>query len=215
MSESADNASGGPPQPPPPANTGEQVWHAPVSARLPERVAPGVFCMGAIVLEGPEEFVIDFVQNLARPVRIGARIIMAPRVLGQFVQALEENLGRYQQAFGPPKELPRPPQADRRPTIQEIYDELKIPEELLSGVYATTVMIGHSPAEFFFDFITRFYPTAAVAARVYMSAPQVPRVLESISTALHRFRLRTQQQQPPPPAAAPPPPNQDEPDSEN
>src|ERR1039458_779258 len=55
--------------------------------------------------------------------------------------------------YGPPTPVP-----DRRPTIQEIYENFRLPEELLSGSYANSVLIGHSPTEFFFDFITGFYP---------------------------------------------------------
>ena len=181
------------------------MWHAPVSARLPERVAPGVFCGGAIVLEGPEEFVIDFVQNLARPPRVAARVVVNAHVMGQLVQALRDNLQRYEQTFGPPKTPPKPNQ-DRRPTIREIYDELKLPDDQLSGVYATTVMIGHSPSDFFFDFITRFFPTAAVAARVYMSASQVPGLLETL-TLSHQKYVRRSQPQAPPAQNPPPDPN--------
>ena len=57
-------------------------------------------------------------------------------------------------------EKPRP--------VQEIYDDLKIPEDVVSGVYANTVMVGHTPVEFGLDFITSFIPHAAVSARVWM-----------------------------------------------
>jgi len=179
----------------PPANPetySEQVHHAPVGARLPERVAQGVFSTGVIVVEGPEEFVLDFIQGLTRPLRVAARVVLSPRVMWQFIGALRENLQRYEQAFGPPKPLP-PATAERRPTIQEIYQELRVPDELLSGAYATTVMIGHSPSEFFMDFITRFYPTAAVSARVYMAASQIPRTLQALTTAYQNRVHRSQE----------------------
>jgi hypothetical protein len=68
--------------------------------------------------------------------------------------------------------------------VQDIYQDLRLPDEMLSGCYANTVMIGHSPSEFFFDFITRFYPTAAVSARVYLAASQVPQMLGALNTSL-------------------------------
>ena len=164
----------------------EPVKYAPVGARVPDHVAQGVFSTGVIVLDGREEFVVDFVQGVARPPRIAARIVLNPRVMSQFIDALKANLRKYEEAFGKPPELPRR-NADRRPSAKEIYDGLKLPDGVLSGAYANTVRIAHSPSEFYFDFITRFFPTAAVSARVYMSAPQVPRLLESLSTSYENF----------------------------
>jgi len=188
----------------------QQFQHAPLSARVPDKVASGIFSTGVIVLDSPNEFILDFIQGLTRPLRVAARIVLTPMVMDQFVTALRDNLQKYEQSFGPPPTLPKPP-TDRRPSIQEIYDELKLPDELLSGTFANTVMIGHSPAEFFLDFITRFYPTAAVSARIYLAAPQVPRMLETLTMAFQNFHRRYVQgggQQPPPPAGGggtPPP----------
>jgi hypothetical protein len=167
---------------------GERLQYDPVAARLPEKVANGVFCTGAIVIEGPDEFIVDFVQAMGHPPRLGARVIMSHRVMGEYVNALRENLSRYEKSFGPPKPLPPPP--PHRRSVQEIYDELKLPDEQLCGGYATTVFIGHSPADFMMDFITRFYPRAAVAARVYLSASQVPRVLETLTTSYQNFQRK-------------------------
>ncbi len=184
MSDETNSASPGPS--PSSGDAGlysQQVQHTPVGARLPDRVAPGVFCTGVIVLEGAEEFVLDFVQGLHRPPRVAARVVLTPNVASHFVGALKDNLQRYEQAFGPPKPLPQPT-VERRPSVQEIYQDLRLPDEVLSGVYANTVMIGHSPSEFFLDFITRFFPTAAVSARVYLAASQVPKMLAALSSSL-------------------------------
>jgi len=73
----------------------------------------------------------------------------------------------------------------------------------MSGAYSNNVMIGHSASEFFFDFITSFYPTAAVSARVFVSAPQLPRLLDTLNLAMQAYRRR---QHPQPPGASPEPP---------
>jgi hypothetical protein len=151
-------------------------------------------------MEGPEEFVLDFVQRLQRPPRLAVRVILSPNVMSRFVAALKENLQRFEQAFGPAKPLPQP-HVERRPSIQEIYQELRLPDDLLSGVYANTVMVGHSPAEFFFDFITRFFPTAAVSARVYVAASQVPQMLMALNTSMQNRRGRGPESKKEPPAA--------------
>jgi len=66
------------------------------------------------------------------------------------------------------------------PSIDDIYDELKIPESVAAGRYANAVMVRHSGTEFCFDFIANFYPRSVVTSRVYMAVPHVPPVLSSI-----------------------------------
>jgi hypothetical protein len=83
-----------------------------------------------------------------------------------------------------------PGAAMRRHNPQEIYDELKIRDEILSGSYANAVMIGHGPYEFSFDFITNFYPQSAVSARVYMGAGHVWRMLDSLKQSWEQVRPR-------------------------
>lgn len=167
----------------------EQIQHRSVAARVPEHVQ-GVFSTGAIVMTGPNEVVLDFVTRMARPHRVAARIVMTPRVLGQFLRALEDNLDKFRNRFGDPPAMPEPaPGAQtQRPSVEEVYNDLKVPETMLSGVYANSIMIGHSAAEFSIDFITSFYPNASVASRVYMSAPQIPRLIQSIRKTHDRLQ---------------------------
>jgi hypothetical protein len=164
--------------------------HQPVGARVPERVGRGVYSTGQVVLDSPKEFVIDFLQALTRPHQVVARVILTPQTMAEFRGALEENLGTYTKSFGPPTPTPPPPPDYRPPTIQEIYENFKLPEDLLSGAYANSVMIGHSPSEFFFDFISGFYPTSAVSSRVFIPAPMAPRFLSTLDTCLKQFQAR-------------------------
>ena len=188
----------------------QQIAHQPVAARVPERVARGVMTTGVIVLDSPNEFVMDFLQGLSRPPSIAARVVLPPAVMFSFVSSVRENLSKYTERFGPPAPLPKPPPNQPRPSIQELYDHFKLPEDLLSGTYANSVLIGHSPSEFLFDFITGFYPTASVSCRVFLSAQQMPRVLETLTAALATFqkRFQPQQQQHPPQQQQPPHPHQ-------
>lgn len=101
---------------------------------------------------------------------------------------------------------PSPEQSGvRQASAQEIYDDLKIRDELLSGNYANAVMIGHGPHEFSFDFITNFYPHSAVSSRVFLAAGQIPRLYESLKGTWEQLRARMQ----PPPGNPPPPPTSD------
>ncbi|MBX3423065.1 MAG: DUF3467 domain-containing protein [Pirellulaceae bacterium] len=88
----------------------------------------------------------------------------------------------------------------RHPSAEEIYDDLKVRDELLSGVYANAVMIGHGPHEFSFDFITNFYPHSAVSARVFLAAGQIPRLYDSLKGTWEQLRARLQPPPPPPPS---------------
>src|SRR3982751_1786544 len=63
----------------------QQIAHSPVSARVPERVARGVMTTGVIVLDSPNEFVLDFLQGLSRPPSIAARVVLPPAVMFSFV----------------------------------------------------------------------------------------------------------------------------------
>jgi hypothetical protein len=266
-------------------------------ARVPDHVATGVFSTGAIVVTGPTEFIIDFLQTIGRPHRVAARVIIPHPVMPQFIEALGKNLSIYSDRFGPPPNppgfsgpataagatavpqvLPEPsshspsqsaqssqspqsgsappssgqtpiksgdsfgsafgstdvfpgsnvpnsgdaPTGDkghlppghdsddavpaalpaRRPTPQEIYDDLKIPDSVLSGAYANGVMIGHGASEFGLDFLTSFYPQSAVSSRVFMAAGQIPRLLESLQQAMRQ--LANQRNPPRPPQQDPP-----------
>ena len=90
----------------------------------------------------------------------------------------------------------------RRQNPQEVYDDLKLRDEILSGAYANAVMIGHGPYEFSFDFITNFYPQSAVSCRVYLASGHIHRLLESLRASWEQLRPRLSgnpPQNPPPP----------------
>ena len=59
-------------------------------------------------------------------------------------------------------------------------------------MYANGVMIGHGASEFGLDFLTSFVPQSAVSARVFVSAGQVPRLLESLKSAVRQLEQRQQ-----------------------
>lgn len=184
-----------PNQPQPGKGNSEQVRMQHVTARVPERVSAGAFSTGVIVMTGASEFILDFIQNIGGPPQVAARVIMPHAALPQFADALRKNLGIYTDRFGAPPELPKPQQPPRPQTAQEVYDELKLPDNLLSGAYANGVMIGHSASEFKLDFLTNLFPHSAVSSRVYLSAPQIPRLLESLESTFAQFQQRVRQQQ--------------------
>ena len=174
----------------------------PMSARVPDRALRGVYTTGQLVLDSPKEYVIDFLNALTRPHHVAARVVLAPQTMNEFITALTDNLNRYTTNFGPPPPLPTPP-PQNRPTIQEIYENFKLPEDQMSGSYANSVLIGHGPTEFFFDFITGFYPTPAVSNRVLIAASHVPRFLQMLQTCQAQFQQRYNKKPEPPTGTEP------------
>jgi len=178
----------------------ETVQPSSVTARVPDSVGAGVFATGAVVLQGPTEVMIDFIQGVANPRRIARRVVMPQAVALQFLDALELNIARYAETFGAvPKEpspvvnpsavpsaaAPASPAAPAPPQpVSEVYGQLKVEDEVLGGVYANMVSIAHNGSEFHFDFINRCFPRSVVTSRVYMAAPRVPGLLGSLKRSL-------------------------------
>jgi hypothetical protein len=171
-----------------------------VSARVPEKVARGVFSTGALILQGATEFVLDFVLRMNQPQQVVARVVLPIPIVPQFIDALGANLDNYRKTFGPPPALPVPAvPPPTPPSIEEIYMDLKLPDDVMAGVYANRVMIVHTPAEFCFEFISNFYPKAVIVARVFLSAAQVPVLHKTLMGSWQNFQAKLQQQQQPPP----------------
>lgn len=189
----SDNAPERPEEPESP-DTVQQVHHQQISARVPESVGRGVFSTGAIVLVGQNEFILDFVLRMTRPHQVAARVVLPHRVMSQFIEALKDNLQKYTNRFGELPALPKSPTpANPQPNIREIYDDMKLPDEMLNGAYANAVMVGHTASEFSFDFIASFFPQSVVSSRVFLSAPQIPRLLVSLTRTFDNFRQRSTQ----------------------
>jgi hypothetical protein len=71
--------------------------------QLDEETAQGAYCNLAVVNHSDTEFVIDFVfvQPQAPRAKVRSRLITSPRHAKRLLLALQENLARYERAFGP------------------------------------------------------------------------------------------------------------------
>lgn len=81
---------------------------------LKEEVAQGIYANLAIIAHSSSEFIIDFVRVMPGMPKAGvkSRIILAPEHAKRLLRALEENIDKYERAFGPirmPEEQPLPP----------------------------------------------------------------------------------------------------------
>ncbi|MCH2211505.1 MAG: DUF3467 domain-containing protein [Fuerstiella sp.] len=211
----------------PPQDQPQQVRSSHIGALVPANVARGIFSTGVAVLQGNHEFIVDFLLQMQQPQQVAARVILPPAVVRQFLQALAENITKYESRFGaivlPTAQPPAAPATFEQPGItkapavssestagsgvqspettkhsaEDLYDHLRLSEEVMSGQYANAVMIGHTASEFSFDFIATFYPRSVVVQRVFLSAPNVPRLRDSLAQSFEQFLRRTGN--PPPP----------------
>ena len=87
--------------------------------------------------------------------------------------------------------FPVPPSVPSPRAIEDIYDDLRIDDEMLAGRYANAVVVRHTPAEFAFEFIARFVPASVVSARVIVAAANVPSLVASLEQALGDHQRRS------------------------
>ena len=85
-----------------------------------------------------------------------------------------------------------PPAIPPPAPITELYQQVKFPEELMSGAFSNAVMIRHTPEEFCFDFISNLYPRPIVVSRVYAAAGRVPSFIDAMSGSLGRYERGAQ-----------------------
>lgn len=181
----------------------QEVKHSQVGALVPEEVARGTFSTGAVVLNGTHEFILDFLLRMTNPHQVAARIVLPPPVVPSMIKALTENLEKYRKRFGEPQlpaaAQPQPGQASQQQVnAQELYEGLKWGETKMHGSYANAVMIGHTPTEFSFDFITTFFPKSVVSSRVFLSAPNVPKLLDSLKHSWEQYQRKSSGPKEPP-----------------
>jgi Protein of unknown function (DUF3467) len=202
-----------------------------VSARVPEKVARGVFANSAFVIQGPTEFAIDFVLRMCKPHQIVARVFLPFHLVPQVIGTLKTSMDKHRQMHGgtppsaptpapvlapaaapaaattPGNPVPAPQAASPGPaqpptthagpavSVDELYEDLKMSEDVMGGVYANALLVVTNASEYCLDFIVNLYPRAVVSSRVFMSAAQVPILLTSLNQTWQKLQAK---QQPPP-----------------
>ena len=73
-----------------------------VNIELTDDVAEGIYSNLAIITHSPSEFVSDFIQMMPGlpKGKVRSRIIMTPQNAKRLLLALQENVQKYEQAFG-------------------------------------------------------------------------------------------------------------------
>ncbi|MBL6975005.1 MAG: DUF3467 domain-containing protein [Deltaproteobacteria bacterium] len=67
---------------------------------------------------------------------------------------------------------------------------VKIKDDVLGGVYANNMMVGHTREEFVVDFIYAFPQGGVVNARVITSPGHVKRIIRALSDNLKKYEQR-------------------------
>lgn len=93
-------------KPSPPANQ--------INIELSEEIAEGIYSNLAMIAHSNSEFVIDFIRLMpgVPKAKVKSRIVITPEHARRLLQALKDNIEKYESTFGPIKrtdEAPRFP----------------------------------------------------------------------------------------------------------
>lgn len=79
-----------------------------LNLELTDEVAEGHYCNLAMIAHSNAEFVLDFIRMMPGlpKARVKSRIVMTPEHAVRFMNALQENIARYEETFGPIKNHP-------------------------------------------------------------------------------------------------------------
>ena len=72
------------------------------SIELTEVVAEGEYANLVMIAHSPEEFILDFIRIMPgiKSARVKSRVIVTPQHAKRILRALQENLSRYEKAYG-------------------------------------------------------------------------------------------------------------------
>lgn len=73
-----------------------------INVEIGEKESEGIYSNLALIAHSPSEFIIDFARVLpgVNKTKVYARIVMTPQHAKMLLNALEENLKKYENQFG-------------------------------------------------------------------------------------------------------------------
>ena len=89
------------PSPKSPGGRGNGGKRKEMNLRLPEQIAGGVYANGMMVQHTSDEVVLDFAMVLGGNGTVVSRVITSPAHAKRIMEALQENLARYEASHGP------------------------------------------------------------------------------------------------------------------
>ena len=84
-----------------PGNGGGGRKQRELKLRVPETIAGGVYCNTMMVHHTAGEFVMDFAMVLGPGGQVVARVVTGPAHMKHIVEALADNLRKYESIHGP------------------------------------------------------------------------------------------------------------------
>ncbi len=78
-----------------------------INIELSEEVAEGTYANLAMIAHSHSEFVVDFIRMMpgTPKAKVKSRIVITPEHAKRFVQALQDNINKYEENFGPIKQV--------------------------------------------------------------------------------------------------------------
>lgn len=65
--------------------------------------------------------------------------------------------------------------------------QVKVNDDVLKGVFANMVQIGHTPEEFILDFMNLFPPAGILTSRVVVTPQHMKRIVEALQDNLKKY----------------------------
>ncbi|RZK27974.1 MAG: DUF3467 domain-containing protein [Hymenobacter sp.] len=86
-------------------NQSENTDPTALNIELTEAIAEGEYANLALIAHSTSEFVVDFIRMMpgSPKAKVKARIILTPEHAKRLLAALEENVQRFEQSYGPIK----------------------------------------------------------------------------------------------------------------
>ena len=78
-----------------------------IKLRMPESMSGGVYANSMVIQHSAQEFILDFALMTSGNGQVVSRVITSPGHMKQIAKAIEENLQKYEETYGP---IPQPRQ---------------------------------------------------------------------------------------------------------
>lgn len=82
-----------------------------INIELSEEIAEGVYANLAMIAHSNSEFVIDFIRLMpgVPKAKVKSRVVVTPEHAKRLLVALEDNINKYEDTFGPIKQMEESP----------------------------------------------------------------------------------------------------------
>jgi hypothetical protein len=72
-----------------------------IKISFPQEIQGGVYANNMVVSHSKEEFILDFIMAAPPTGTVTARVIVSPGHMKRILEALRDNISKYEKTFGP------------------------------------------------------------------------------------------------------------------